>query len=294
MDILHLLRFSQNESITLLGGEPTQHPQLLDILEIIYKKTKKVSLLTNGLADANLYEKIIKKWHTSFLVNVQSAEHSAIPLAKEKLLATIALFRKNKHAINISYTLNENADIRFLQRIIEQDRGEAIKYIRLSAPVPSVANKQHYRKNKTGDEYLKIILMVQAIAPSIVFVNECYLDYCMFSKKAYAAVKDLVRTVHGNSLLFRSCTAATKAPIEIFPDMSATYCYPLYKIDQLHIKNIFDYKSISELRVDLQKKYDAMNAALPIDCASAQCNKPECAGVCLVDKYYLLNTIVSK
>lgn len=93
-DVLRLMPLVKNESITLLGGEPTQHPQFLDILEIVYKQAKNVFVLSNGLAEHKLYEKILSKWKTHFLINVQSAEYSRIFQAKEHLLETFVLFRK--------------------------------------------------------------------------------------------------------------------------------------------------------------------------------------------------------
>jgi len=73
--LIHWLQRSRVFKVKLAGGEPMLHPHLLDFIGKLVKSRVGIdAILTNGLGDTELYEKVVELTGTNWLVNVTSPQ----------------------------------------------------------------------------------------------------------------------------------------------------------------------------------------------------------------------------
>lgn len=73
--LIHWLQKSRINKVKLAGGEPMLHPNLLDFIHELMRSHIRVdAILTNGIGETELYEKVADLTGTNWLVNVTSPE----------------------------------------------------------------------------------------------------------------------------------------------------------------------------------------------------------------------------
>ncbi len=168
-DYLKLMRSLKIKSVGLLGGEPTQHPKLLEIVKLIKKYKFKVTLYTNGrkLNDEDFARKLKKVGLDFVNFSIQSGsrnakEHDSTVNVKGAWLETkkgIENCHKHKLKINIQTVLT-HSDLETYKELIDEFRyANLFIYYRQIPPIITNCNffNQKVISNKETKEIYKKI-----------------------------------------------------------------------------------------------------------------------------------------
>jgi len=280
-----------NTRIKLLGGEPTQHPLFKEFVELLIKKNRPFTLISNFLFNNDILELLIdagKKINIQYLVNATDLDKfNRIKLWSKNYTALYKAAYPNDQEENISvgltiYNNDKKYYINYLNFLI--NNVPALERLRISINFPG--NKEdkedfYFINNK---ELGKIVLALvsgavhNGIAPSI----DCILFPCMFeNKEEYKYIKKFVNR------LSLKC-GVDGVPADIFPDNTVSYCYPLK--DTIAVDST-KYDSLDIVANDLIIRYKIIESIItpPAPCLECRFYKGLCNGPCL--GFYNLDNI---
>jgi len=280
--IFQVLEFSNNPVYTIMGGEPTLHPELLQILDLVNTvntgfNPSLITLLTNGLGNIELSKEIAKKIkctglnlnHLDFYTNEEY----------EKLIKNIEIF-SNKTFLTLTVTITDpKDDFTLLYDILKSNLGRNILYLRIAISSPGYKFSNLFPKEfsqEYGEAYLKIIETCHKINPIIRYLNECSINLCLMEKNIYDKLKNKVLNFklecYGN--------------FDFFPDHSSHWCFACEGIPELTIENIFKYQNETILEAEFFKRQTKFNNKLGVQCNYNECKEIECLGPCVAYNYY--------
>lgn len=282
--ICEFTKLSQARSpcVTVMGGEPTLHPQMIQIVDLIQEINPRadVRLLTNLLCEPDLLRDLAAR-RTGGLVNVggfagYSQKEQELVRSNLALLRQNRFFRQTFLAVTI---VEENQDFGFLYDILEQDQPRSISGIRvgISAPGTDFANRfPHEFSLGYGEKYLEVVERCHRIDPLLAFTNECFVNMCMMSERIHARME---RVVGGFT---KSC----QGNLDLLPDFSTHWCFAFQGVPEMRIRNIFDYKDITDVYHTLCRKAIQLEQSLGRQCDTTNCRSIECPGPCIAIKYF--------
>ena len=276
--------------IFILGGEPTLHPQLLDILDLITNHNPKISkmLLTNLTCDNMLLEEVLKRKVVIF-ANIDQFEPDNNVRNQSKILANLDYLNTNTgngFQYNISATVSSlEKDFSFLYDILENGR-DKINNLRLAPSCVGFEYKNQFQKN-FGDEYFykvfEVLTECLKIKPDLHLSTECAINGCMINHKLYEELKNI-----GYNL--RYVCGEPEPNADILPDMSSHWCFALKGIPEMSINNVFDYPDYNSMIDTLRAKYMEFSKKYECKCNVMDCENELCKGPCTaLNYYYTLN-----
>ncbi|NOZ22800.1 MAG: radical SAM protein [Planctomycetes bacterium] len=286
-DVERICRFANvpkvpGQAVCVLGGEPTLHPELSDIIARIrgMNATANIQLLTNLLCDASVLESLAE-YRPNCLVNI-GGFGSYSPEEQKQVRDNLALLRKREifQWIWLAVTLwDERQDFGFLYDILEQDQPRSIGALRIAIANPGQGFANQFPRERClgiGDKYLEIVETCHKIRPLFSFVNECFVNLCMMSEEVYAKLEGVVMN------LSRYCTGT----FDILPDFSTHWCFAFRGIPEMCVENIFDHRDMDKVHAILRAKAADMEADLDRQCDTTRCTSLKCVGPCPAVKYY--------
>ncbi|MCF7870401.1 MAG: radical SAM protein [Candidatus Omnitrophica bacterium] len=271
-----------NSQIKLLGGEPTQHPQFKEIIEILIRKKRRVTLISNFLFDdetLNIILEALEHIEIHFLVNATDLDKKNRMEKWSKNYNTIFkfLYAKDKEEyMSIGITLYDQS-LKYYLNYIDFLKKNILKIerFRLSIAFPgSKEEKNNFyiiNNKELGKTIVSLVYKIvdMGIKPSI----DCILFPCMFNNK------EEYKYIRKFSQEFRfKCNAA---PCDLFPDKTISYCYPLKEKIKINFDNYLKSKPIQE---DLRLRYKILEEQIekPVACKSCEYFKKNlCDGPCL-------------
>ncbi|NOZ24464.1 MAG: radical SAM protein [Planctomycetes bacterium] len=286
-DVERICRFAnlphvQRPLVSVMGGEPTLHPQLVEIVDLILRlnRTTDVQLLSNLLCDQVLLRELAPR-RIGALVNVSGLpgyrdDERDLLFANLKLLREESVFRGLCLAVTI---VAEDQDFTFLYDLLKQDEPQSIGGIRIGIAIPGTNFENRFARELSlgyGDKYLEIVEECHRIRPNLGFTNECCVNLCMMSEEVFNRLAPVV------SNLKTFCAGN----LDLMPDFSTHWCYAFQGHPELRIRNIFDYRSMDEVYDELCRRMVAVDKELGVQCDTAHCKSLRCIGPCLALKYY--------
>ncbi|MDR1996972.1 MAG: radical SAM protein [Candidatus Margulisbacteria bacterium] len=295
------LQDSPPQPLKLLGGEPTIHPQFVEMLDFLTRKNVRATLISNllytdarvrarlyqaaleGVIDgglANAAELEIDNHLEIFKANFTALQEACAKHGRGYLTAGITLSRRKSAA-------EETAYVEYLAGNLE------IACLRLSLDFQAENKKDEFFINnkEQGEKILAIVhkCLDLRIPPSW----DCKLFPCMFEPKTFQ--KDIIGFI--NSL--RTGCPVDGAPFDVFPDMSYIHCYPARILCG---KNILKFSRISEAQGEIAFLKKALRGlsqhSLPDACRdcgyyqTGQCDSL-CPGCQEITAPFLVNQVAS-
>jgi len=237
--IADLFEASNEKHLSLLGGEPTLHPDFVDFVMYLIQRDFSVNIFTNGilsnekLETAKAYLLKIPVEKLSFVCNYNHPNTSTANETKQinKFFKTFSKY------ISLSFNLyQKDFDFTFLVDAI--NKYGLKKHIRLglAQPIPGQKNEcltlneirgiaEHLRKQLELLEHHRI---------SIGF--DCGMPLCIFSNEDIGRLFKLNK----GKVAF-SCGPA----IDIGPDMQVWACFPLSNYEK---KSLYDFDHVNEIK----------------------------------------------
>lgn len=272
--ILGFLNRSNHRFFSILGGEPTVHPQFADIVELAIHHDMIVRVFTNGLMERET-QKFLFRNNVNLIVNVNSPADT--PGAHQKRLEGLYSFLGPN--INPGFTIyREDFDLEFLFNMI--DRHDMRKEIRLGVahPIINQANKfiHPYEYRTIGRRLARFA--EEAGKRNIRLVLDCGFILCMFSKA------EIGKLVYSNAVLRFVCSPT----IDIDPELNVWFCFPLSSVERRRLEEFADLNEIITFYDKIKKSY-AHTGMFSRCKRCAYLKRNQCAGGCISHKIAALH-----
>ena len=268
-----ILNWYTGNHLSLMGGEPLVHPQILEIVDLCQNYKKGLTILTNlsnKKIAKNLLDKGVKKW----LVNASSMNWN------KNIEDAFSLF-KNKD-LSVAFTLEpkeKNVDIvNKIIKISNITENENLS-VRISPMTPSI-HEYNENYNYTND----IIFIMSSVLEKVNanFSFDCKINLCEIDQELIENLKKFpVNFTH------RDNECEISPPFDILVDGSAVYCS---SANFLKIDNIFDYENseaaVKEFR--RQAKEYWLNNSVNNKCKNCNSYTFACKGMCIAKNNAIL------
>lgn len=284
--IIDFCKRSEVSQLRILGGEPSQHPQIVDLIEKVYKKGLCVgAIFTNGIFDNDELIKCILRHSIPINMNYFPKD--------EYKAGQLELVHENMRRLFL-----ENADLKGMvgQKLCRTNNGtlsitfyqpnQEYQYIIdtcLKYKVNSIRWAAAHSSITQGNRHVHWGLLRQMIPLMLNFVRnalkagiytgvECGLVPCVLTKKEYAF---LSRFVDG----FRF----TCEPIlDVFPDLSVHYCMGMPIVSRITKNNTLSQILLEQTIISEHfRKRPRSKACLKCEWWQSK----RCQGYCLQYKY---------
>lgn len=277
--ILTFLKDSPIEHINILGGEPTLHPQLLDIIDLTTKYDFSYLLITNLLVeDENFFKKILDK-KPKILINGTHYNNTK-ELFEKNLKYFYETTEKNfyNHAISFCLTGNKNEDentICYIQYLCERFKDYKLHF-RIS---PAAPNGKIFNLINFSEQYKRISNILQKYGFTFNFdctLNQCQIDYSLLDN----ILLDKREMEHIQEHFSTHCDGA----LDILLDDKLYFCNSLRDFGV----PIFEYQNFDEAYAALTVKISQMINGSPYQYCDLECQKRNyCIGPCPAQIYAL-------
>jgi cyclic pyranopterin phosphate synthase len=242
--IADLFEASNEKYLSLLGGEPTLHPDFVDFVLYLHQRQFHVNVFTSGimsgkrLETAKAYLLKIPVENLSFVCNYNHPDSSTDSETK----GINEFFKSFSNYISLSFNLYKtDFDLKFLVDAIH--RYGLKKHIRLglAQPIPGEKNEclslQEIR-GVAGRLRGQLELLEQH---KITLGFDCGMPLCIFSNEDLGRLFKLNK---GKVVFF--CSPA----VDIGPDMQVWSCFPLANYEK---RSLYDFDNVADI-----KKYFSM------------------------------------
>lgn len=261
-----------NKNVNLLGGEPTLHKKFVDMLGYLLEKDFQIQVFTNAMVPEDklheIHELITKKViprkdQLYFAVNINEEKYRS----EEEINLQSRFFKKLGYLSYPSFTIFENdVDLKFLVKTIEENLLDP--YIRLGLAMPIVNGKNKYLHPEDYKKVAKSIIDLSENSEGITLTFDCGFPLCMFS---LAEVGKLSQNKE-NDFMF-----ICGQPLDIYPDLTVTNCYPLSKLHRTTIQN---FKNVKELKEYFEKGFSVSSGMFGEKCRECSFFMRPCMGGC--------------
>jgi radical SAM protein with 4Fe4S-binding SPASM domain len=237
--IADLFEVSHEKHLSLLGGEPTLHPDFVDFVLYLYERKFKINVFTNGIMsnqNLNTAKKYLLKIpveNLSFVCNYNHPDSSTPNETKQinKFLQTFSKYT------TLSFNLYQpHFDFTFLVEAI--NKYDLKKHIRLglAQPIPQQKNECLSLNEIRGitENFRKQLALLEEHRITLGF--DCGMPMCIFSNEDIGRLFKLNR----GRVLF-SCNSA----VDIGPDMQVWSCFPLSNYEK---KSLYDFDNTQEIK----------------------------------------------
>lgn len=278
-DIRRLMEFGgkRQRAHTFIGGEPTLHPKLFDLIDAVASFGPcTLQLLTNGLCHRSLLLDFARR-------NVPVGIHlncrdGYSPTERQSLEENFRALRDHRIDLDLTVTLVSPEDsFDLLYRTLRENpniQGVRLAIATLDCDAAGPAPRQ--LNPELGEAYLRVMRDVHRINPRVSFNGECAMNLCQVRPETYRQIEE----VTGPQL--RRCTGN----FDIFPDFHTHFCFALGRVPELRIDNIFEYRSWQHVEYELLRRKASLEDRLPIQCDHAHCDRLRCLGPCIAFNYH--------
>lgn len=263
--------FPEVNHYKLLGGEPTLNLDFKEIVRLIYKKNKSLSLITNLLFSEEICN-FISEYDFPLLISLSELNEKNISFFKRNL---DSLYKKNSNRIfNWSFTISDKYTLDYYGKYCDfllenQLDGQYQKNIRIGLDLSG----KHIIHNKKLGDIIKVLIEKMAIGDPFIFFD-CMIPPCVFNFN----FKDFFDRYQ----VFELTARCVSFPFDVFSDGSAIYCYPTKHITS--INNIMDYENIGDIKKLFGRQFNDYRSNIELDVRCLQCpafREGFCGALCL-------------
>lgn len=240
--IADLFEISHEHHMSLLGGEPTLHPEFVNFILYLIERNFKLTVFTSGimspkkLEEAEKYLVPVDDKKLSFVCNVNSPG-----ISTKKEIERVSEFLKIFHSKSVlSFNIyNIDFDMNFLFEYIKKFDLKRNIRLGLAHPIPGVANE--YISAENFDTLMERLasFLPHFESKKIAAGFDCGFPSCKFPDEILGR---FVRLSKSDSHFIKF---VCNPIVDIGPDMTVWSCFPLSNINR---KSIYDFNSLLEIR----------------------------------------------
>ncbi len=278
--LIYFLKKSRLDSpLKILGGEPTDHPEIMEIFDFLYQERFRFVLITNGLFRQPILNKIIDLMNQGVLMNLALNANFLIKEATKPLLLEHIKNLQEKvkpENLNFSFSLtissDETVDDNY-REIIAFGKLFKLKVLRIALDMRKDEKKYFINNKAAGKRLLKIIQEIKDQGMGVYL--GCTFFPCMFD-----SLEDYSKA-WGSIVNIKNTCAKYNSHIDILMDLSVDHCFSLKAVKLQNILDCQDINAVQQKMLKARADYFEQ-AKLPEDCQ--KCNseyKDLCHQVCL-------------
>ena len=237
--IADLLESSNEKHLSLLGGEPTLHPNFIDFVLYLQQRKFHVNVFTSGimsqkqLESAQKYLLKIPEESLAFVCNYNHPDSST----EAELKQINSFFKTFSKYISLSFNLyQKDFDFKFLVDAIHKFGLKKHIRLGLAQPIPGQKN-ECLTLEELRDMAKRLSAQLAMLEENRITLGfDCGMPLCIFSNE------DIGRLFKMNKgrVMF-SCGPA----FDIGPDMQTWSCFPLSNYER---KSLYDFDNIEEIK----------------------------------------------
>lgn len=273
VDIADQILGSGGDSLGLLGGEPTLHPEFVEIVGYLLRRGLKVRVFTNALVRPGLLERIeaLPRERLRFIVNVNSPEIET----PEHHRRQIDFIRRLPSSCDLGVNVyRPDLDLSFLVDVASR-AGLTGAWIRIGLAQPIVGEANDFLRL---EDYRRVTasivrLAVPAFERKLRLGFDCGFPLCAFSDEQLGC---LYRC--GANLRF-----ACKAAVDIAPGHEAWSCFPLAQHTRIRYDGHGSIKQLTEVFYEgTRKTRERLGRGVFAECATCvHAELGQCDGGCI-------------
>jgi organic radical activating enzyme len=284
--IIDFCKRSRVDEIRILGGEPSHHPQIVDLIERVYERGLHVGIIfTNGIFDNDELIKCILRHHIAINMNYlpkDKYKDGQLELVQENMRKLFLESADLKGMVGQELVKGRNFTLSITfyepdqeyQYIIDACLKYKVGSIRWAASHSSITqeNKHIHWGQLRQMVPLMLNFVRDALKAGISTCVECGLVPCILSKQEYGFFS---RFVEG----FRF----TCEPIlDVFPDLSVHYCMGMPIVSRITKENTLSQILLEQMIIsEYFRRRPRSKACLKCEWRQAKL----CQGYCLQYKY---------
>lgn len=276
--VMDFLERSEEYQLRLLGGEPTTHPEFMEIVREAIERNFQVQIFTNGMLAGELTDKLaeLPTDRLSFLCNVspQAKDTSEQRHQVHYFLETF------KQRVQLGVTLTgPSLKYRYLLDYIEQF--DLIRRIRvgIAQPIVGPTRNSHLapaRYRETGRFIVSMAL--ECVKKDVLLGFDCGLTLCMFNEEEIGI---LTKSADG----FRELCDPI---IDVGPDLDIWHCFPLAETLNARLEDFSTRRQILNYYKKIMLPYKQLGCMSEcLRCVYKQ--RRQCSGGCLAHAMNSLN-----
>ena len=170
------------------------------------------------------------------------------------------------HLAYLSFTIHEDTDLLFLYKMIEDYYLDSTIRLGLAMPIQGVGNK--FLPLELYGDVAKRIIKLSNDSPGVKVTFDCGFPLCMFSMEE---ISELIKNEE-NDFSF-----ICGVPLDIYPDLTVSNCYPLSTLHKTHISN---FPNIEAAYKYFEEGFVTPTGIYGDKCNSCQFYRKACHGGC--------------
>lgn len=247
--ITDLFEASNERHLSLLGGEPTLHPDFVDFVLYLNQRKFNVNVFTSGIMPNKKLETAaefllkIPVENLSFVCNYNHPDSSTTNETKQ----IDKFFKAFSKYTSLSFNLYQK-DFDFIFLVDAINKHELKRHIRLGLAQPIPGQKNECLTLNEVREIAEIFrTQLDILEQNRISIGfDCGMPLCIFSNDDIGRLFKL-----NNGRVSFSCGPA----IDIGPDMQTWACFPLSNYEK---KSLYDFDNVAEI----QKYFSTQNSDL--------------------------------
>lgn len=262
--------------IKLLGGEPTLHSQLFQMLDMAIHDGLMVQIFTNGIMKAEVSEKL-KQYGTNvgYTFNCVTPGFQHNKNTRSAVIANMRDLSAKSH-ITTSITIDPFFRIDTFVETAEQVF-PLLHSIRIGFSNPIAGNRNWYSFSdfpKMGGIMVEFMEKARKHGFKGEFTMNCGFTRCMFSDEQFSYIKKELKHIGW------SCFGK-ESSMDVGVDMSAFHCFPLSEHKRIDLKTVGYAKANSELIRERMKLWARLKNEVCLKCPFYGFGGDKCPGPCL-------------
>lgn len=259
------------KALTLLGGEPTLHPNFDNMLAYLLENDFIVQVFTNGMVKQDMLDKItdvlnritLREQQLLFGININEAKYRT----EEEDRLQKRFLKNMGHLVHPCFTIHEKTSLIFLHEYVKKYYLDPTVRIGLAMPVCRTRGNKYLPISQYRQVAENIIELAEnSDGTSIIF--DCGFPLCMFK------LEELGELMKNKENLF---SFDCGVPLDIYPDLSMTNCYPLSK---MHVTNLHNFSKIEDAYKYFEEGFASPEGIYGSRCTTCQFFGKACTGGC--------------
>ncbi len=233
---LRFLEKSRIPMLKLLGGEPTLHPEFLEIVSRAHQHGFETLVFTNGLWPRGVQDVIRSiptvEWKLKFIFNVN--EPSLQPKAQwEHAKGSMRIAGpQGSCGFNI---YREEFDLQFIADLIDEAGLDRVVRLGLASPIVGTENSFLDGKSLKAIGIRLVEQLSKLEKRNVLGWFDCGFPLCMFSEESLGSLV----------LNSRSFQSVCSYPIDVGPELTAWPCFPLSDCENVRM---LDFQNAAEIQ----------------------------------------------
>jgi hypothetical protein len=267
---VNYLKRNGEKNVGIIGGEPTLHPNFLDMMEYVIGKGLQVQLFTNGIMDRECSKELAP--YDSKVLSILLNLNDKSTYTPKQLRRIESTCKNLNEKISLGYTIyTSDFSLAFHRDMIS--KYDLLKQLRIgiASPIAGPEKGDFFNTSDFARLGQLIIDNVEMLEKYNILIHfDCGFHMCLFTTEQLGILVE-------KSLGFRSVCDPI---IDIDLNLNAHHCFPL---TSLFDKPIRDYPDLNKLKQYYRKKFEGLkifgNEGKCLTCKYLERN--QCRGWCI-------------